>query len=453
MRSTSYSAAFRRLVERGPALLIVLISLAFVSGCVSTKKRYEKGVKLEEQGNYRQAVSYYLAVLSKEPGYEDAKERLRSAATKVVDEDWATAKDYDAAGQSLSAYERYRAIEQLISQCEAVDVFIDSPDGLADSIDSAEEDAFAELLLRAERSADEGKYARSIDEYARARQWPNITPDRERTIDESVAGVQLAWGRNEFDREKFGAAFDHAAETIAIVGIDHQLGQLAAQLQESALSEGTRLVAFVALASTDEVSRSAPRLFEDDLNDVLLYDFWAAPPPFIATADPIVVRRELRRVSGRGNHVLSRGDAIEIGRSVDADYVFAGEISRYVVEDKKVKEDTKRARTRGRNPQDTTYVLRRFTQEKEVRVSYRIYDVRRRNVLDQGNVSTKQSHEVERGVYRGDYQDLDLTGREYAYFDPQEFELQDQALDERIADELAQKLSNQVFDRILRGLR
>lgn len=434
-------------------ILLVTVSVLLLGGCASTKKRFEKGVKLEEKGQYRQAVNYYLQVLQKEPEYPEAKDRLLDVATKVVQEDWATANDYDAAGQSLSAYERYRSIDNLIASCQSVGVFVAEPGDLVDRLERSEEEAFNELLLRAEHSANEGKFDRAIDEYARARNWPNVTPEREYEIDEAVARVHLAWARSEFDREKYGAAFDHAAATIEIVGIDHQLGLVAEELQANALAEGTRLVAFLALGATDEVARSAPRLFQDDLNDVMLYDFWSQPPPFIATADPIVVRRELRRVAGRGTRILTRTDAIEIGRAVDVDYVLAGEITRFDVADKKVKETTRSVKTRGRNAQDTTYVLRKYTQEQSVKVAYRIYDIRRRNQMDQGSVSSKQSQEMERGLYAGDYNDLDLSGSEFALFDPQELQLQEQALHERLSDDLARKLADEVYSRILNGLR
>ncbi len=442
-----------RIAQTGSQILLVFLAFVLVAGCASTKKRFAKGVKLEEKGEYREAANYYIQVLEKDPDWEDARERLLFVATNVVEQDWKNAQSYDDVGQSLSAFERYRSVERMIARCENVAVFVPEPVGLADKIAAAEEEAFNELMLRAENSMNEGKYSSAINEYSRARGWSNITREREEAIDIAVARVHLAWGRSEFDREKYGSAFDHADDAIAIVGVDHELGELAVRMQDEAIAEGTRLVAFLSLGTTDEVSRTAPRLFQDDFNDVMLYDFWSQPPPFIATADPILVRRELRRVAGRGTRVLSRGDAIEIGRAVDADFVVAGEITKYDVEDKRSKDETKRVKTRGRNSVDTTYVLRKFTQEKDVKVAYRIYDVRRRTQVNQGSVSAKKSHKLERGIYAGDFSDLDLSGRAYAYFDPEEHELQDQALDEQLADELARKLSDEVYGRILKGLR
>ena len=48
--------------------ILSLLLLASAVGCVSTEKRYKKGVELESEGRLEEAAQRYVAVLAKEPG-------------------------------------------------------------------------------------------------------------------------------------------------------------------------------------------------------------------------------------------------------------------------------------------------------------------------------------------------------------------------------------------------
>jgi hypothetical protein len=307
-------------------------------------------------------------------------------------------------------------------------------------------------MLGAEQAVEEAQWARALDLYGRARSWTDVGRDQVTEIDDAVARVHLSWAQAEFGVGRYRSAFDHAAAGMAVVGPEHEVSREAMDLQQRALDEGSMVVAYLPMGRTDEVYRSSSQLFADDLNDVLLYDHWTASVPFIIPADPIVVRREIRRIAGRGARVISRADAIELGRALDVDFVVVGEMTEYKQTERGVKKTTHDVKTRGRNAKDTTFVTRRFTLEREAKAAYRIYNVRTRSTVDQGRADAKASLLVERGEYDGDYRDLDLSGPELAYFDPDELAAQDETIDSQLVDELARQLAEHIFGRLIRQI-
>ena len=432
-------------------LLGVLISAVAV-GCVTTEKRFKKGMDLEEKGRLVEAAEYYIRVLSDDQDYSEARDRLTIIGPQIVDDRMLDASNRTAAGQYVAAYDQYLAVEAFLRQTANVGVILQRPETLDELKLAADSRAYDQLLTRAAGAAADGDFARAVETYGRARSWHSITEEQLRAIDAEVARVEYMWSRRLFDDGQYRAAFEHTASALALVQPNSDLHRELAMLQERAVADGSAVVAFLPVGQTDDVMRLAPDALTDDLNDVLLYEYWSVPPVFILTADPIVVRREMRRITGRAARVVSRNDAIDIGRAVDADYVVAGEMTRYQDEEKGVRERTYEVQTRGRNPIDTSYVVRRYTINRDARVAFRIYDVRRRASVDQGSADARTSLEVERGVYPGNYNDLDLDGNQLALFDPYEIDRQNQTLDEALADEIAGQLADKIIGEILQRI-
>jgi hypothetical protein len=436
-----------------PRVLIAgaLLCLLF-GGCVSTQKRFDKGVDLEERGRLVEASQHYLRILRDDQDFDEARERLTEIAPRIV-EDWMSeASLKTSANLFVEAYDQYVSIESFLQQCSYVGVPLAAPEGLDELKIAADQRAFEQLMTRAAGATADGDFDRAIATYSRARTWPSVTEGQQLAIDTEVARVEYIWALRLFGDGGFRAAFDHTQAGLALIAPNTDLHRELVDLQERAVADGSVVVAFLPLGQTDEVVRANTNVFVDDLNDVLLYEFWAVPPVFIVTADPVDVRREMRRITGRNARIISRSDAIEIGRAIAADFVVAGEINRYAQEEKKVKERTYETQTRGRSPVDTSYVVRQATIHRNARAAYRVYDVRRRETVKSGTATGEASLEVERGVYAGNYAELDLDGNQLALFDPDEIARQDRHIDEDVADKLASQLADRIIAELLKRI-
>ncbi|NND71061.1 MAG: hypothetical protein HKN43_05735 [Rhodothermales bacterium] len=433
---------------KGLTGLLVVIMLA---GCATTEKRFKKGVEAEERGDYFEAADYFIRVLQKAPDYQPAIDHLGSSGAAAIDQGMQTALDDERRGSFAAAADMMDRMESLAVRSGNVGVVLDLPDDFQAIRDSMEEQAFLQLIDQAETAAVEGRWNDAINEYERALDRTTDT-ERQARIEEAIGGVHLRWAESFLELERYRDAFARAEFTIERLGPGHPLSQQAMALQDQALIDGTRAIAFLPLGQTENMRRFAPGPFLDDINDVLLYDSWSAPPPFVGAIDNVELRRELRRIVGRGSAVISRGDALEVGRALGADMVFSGELVDYSVDERKVKLKTRKVKTQGRNPVDTTFTVKNFTMYFDTAVEMRIYDARNRNVLYEGRIESSVSRKVERGEYDGDYRDLDLSSKQRDYFDSDEHERQDQELEEQLADDIARKIAERAFDQLLRHI-
>ena len=440
------------LLRMAPALFLGLMFI--LGGCASTQTRYDKAQDLELQGRYAEAADYYIKVLEKEADWEGAPERLQEVGNQAVllfFEDAETAKfagNYEAALRALDRLDALRAA------AADVGVALDEPVGYAAYRDELTESAVEAFVVRAERAEEAGDWDEALRAYDRAARYTDDPAQRARFV-QAQAEVHLRWADNEFARDYFRAGFDRAQHALDLVGPDHPLTERALAMQATALEAGARAVAFLPFWRTEDVAREAPPNVVQDLNDIMFYDHWSAPLPFIVVADPVQLRRELRRLR-YDREIITRRQAAEIGRVVLADYVVVGEWTEIQRAERNLKEKTRKARLKGRRAttggtNDTTYVEQNFRLELDAEVVYRIIDPRNRREVDQGTVTAEVSGRVERAVFAGDYRDLDLSGSELSLFEDEE-RLALEELGDELVDELALRLAERVYDRLLRQI-
>ena len=72
-----------------------------------------------------------------------------------------------------------------------------------------------------------------------------------------------------------------------------------------------------------------------------------------------------------------------------------------------------------------------------------------REKRDHGTVDAEVSGRVTRGVFAGDYRDLDLSGSELSLFEDNE-RLAEEEMGDELVDLLAFRLAERVYDRLLR---
>lgn len=435
--------------------LVTLLSgvvLVGAAGCVSTQKRYDKAQDLELQGRFAEAADYYIRVLEREPGWEGALERLQEAGTRAVEGYLAEAEAARLEGRYDEALGVLDRLDALRAEAADVGVALQVPVTYASYRESLAESAIEALLRRGERAEQAGDWPEALQAYERAVRYTD-DPVRRAAFAGLQAGVHLRWAEQDLDGERYQAGFEHAGHILDLVPPEHPLADRALVLQDEALEAGTRIVAFLPFWRTEDVARGAPAAVVQDLNDVLQYDHWSAALPFVAAADPVEMRRELRRLR-YDRTVITNRQAAEIGRVVGTDYVVVGEWTAFVRKERNLKEETRRARMRGRagtvgGSRDTTYVEQRYTLAFEATLAYRIIDPHTRRQVDQGTVEADVSGRARRGVFAGDYRDLDLSGVQLGLFEDEERQAVEE-LSAELVDALALRLADRVYDHLLR---
>lgn len=433
---------------------ILLLGLLLAAGCVSTQERYDQAEDLTAQGRYAEAARYYVKVLEKDPDWPDARERLEEVGARAVEAYLAEAEAAQAEGHYAGALGVLDRLDALRADAVGVGVTLDVPEGYAAFRDALADAALVAAVHDGEAAERRGDWAAALAAYERATAYTG-DPDRRADLRRRQARVHLIWAGREADAGHYRAAFDRAGQVFDLLSPGHPLADDAHVLQEDALAAGTRRVAFLPFWQTEAVEREAPPGLLTDLNDVLLYEYWTAPVAFVAPANPVDVGRELRRLR-YDRTVITRRQAAEIGRVVEADYVVVGEWTGLVRTERNVKETVRRAPLRGRastigGRTDTTYVEQRLTLELDGTVVYRIIDPLSRRVVDEGRVSAEASDRFTRAVYAGDYRTLDLSGSERSLFEDAE-RLAAEDLVNDLVDEMAARLADRIFDRLLRQI-
>lgn len=430
---------------RIPVLLFLVLS---VTACGSTEKKYKRGLEAEENGEYLVAANYFITVLERAPDYAPAAEHLESSGALAIEHGIEDAREMERRSNYAGALDLLDQLADLVFRADRVGTSLYLPEDFEPMRDSLEEQAYHQLIAQARAAIEARRWGDAINEYRRA--MDRTSASQHEQIEESIAEVHIMWAEELASQARYQAAFHRAQHAIDSFGPSHPLGQQALALQEQALIDGTRMVAFLPFGQTENMRRTAPGTFVDDLNDILLYDSWTIPPPFVGAVDNVELRRELRRVVGRGTSIVSRGDALELGRIMDADIVVSGEFVDYSEDERRVRTSTKKVKTLGRNPVDTTFTIKKFTLYVDALVEYRIFDTYDRHVIYEGQAEASASKQVERGEYTGDYRDLDLSSKQREYFDRDEHERQLQELEEDLLDQLSIRIRDRVFEQILR---
>jgi hypothetical protein len=458
----------RRLIWDGLPWAIFVAFLAFtVAGCVSTKDRYTKAQELAQDERYAEAARSYVRVLRDEPDWPHARAELAAVGQRGADRLLEEAERAAAGGRYPSAVAALDALDALRADTESVGVSLAVP---------ADYDTFRRETVRAaadqvidegRRAEEAGDWRAAIDAYERARQYVQRA-ERLSMLDAAQARVSLRWAEDDMARGHFRAAHERAAFVYDLVGAEHQWAREAEALQQVAIDRGTRVVAFLPVGRTRGPTAALPRFFRSELNAVLQYDYWSTPPLFIAPVDPIETRRGLRR-AGTGRAVLSDTDAADVGRSLGADFVVVGELTRFERIEDDVEETVRAVQMRVRDDdgqgqagrgatersvvwRDTSYVLQTFDLALEATVEYRIVDVYTGRAVDHDSERVRHEGRRQRGLFPGDYRDLDLSGAELSLFDRDDQQAAERAIENQLIDRLAEELADGVFYRLLRRI-
>ena len=200
--------------------------------------------------------------------------------------------------------------------------------------------------------------------------------------------------------------------------------------------------------------------FEVQLDSDLGLDYWVRPPPFVAFADPLVLRSELRG--------LLRGQATQsplvVGRALGLIGADLGVIIRLtgveVVEDdvdrdvhEAIVQRNSRQGARRTTVMDTvSYTTLEGSLEYYVEAEILLVDPTGREV-NRFSASSEQRGPFERGEFDGDPSTLRLEGDRARFFDPAVISGQMAEIEHAVLEDLAGAIATGAFDQVLAGIR
>jgi len=438
--------------KSGPFVAILcLLLLASAAGCVSTEKRYKKGVELESKGRLEEAAQRYVAVLAKEPGREDARQRLAEVGAELVDKYLAAARADAADGRTEEAAEALVYVDGLRGRTAQVGVTLAVPDDYADFRRDTIDAAALSLFRRGEEFEIAGRWPDAVRTYERLRAYP-LTRDQAFRADEGRARVFLRWAEQDMSLGSFRAAYGHAQTALDVFGPDSPTGAEGRAIQKAALDAGTQTVAVLPFWADPGAGEGTPRGLEAKLYDALLYERMDEPPLFIGPIDRGAIHREMVRLRIRSG-ALSDRTAAQVGQSLRADLVVTGWLESYRQEDGAPEEIARKAVLRRDRVTPAAYTEKRYTAKLTATVMIRIVDPVTRKALDEATVSAQASAQFRRAAYDGDYTALDLSREERALFDREAWLRAEEDLQKRLVDDLAGRIAPVLFDRVLRFVR
>lgn len=429
---------------RAPLLLFLLLALV---GCVTTEQRLRNASEDEAEGRFAEAANGYLEVLKKRPDDAAARSGLERAGGQALDAWMQAARTAEAAQDYDAALDEVGHVEDLLARAQGVAVTLPEPEGLAAYREQLVGAATAHWIARGEAAEQSGDWAAALAAYDRVLTYP-LAPDQQEAFTLRRARVWLSWGAAELEQGRYRSAYDKAGQALAVLDARDPQVVVAQKIQQESLDAGQRQVAFLPFTSLDQWDRQAPSGIRQEVNDLLVYERLADPPVFLRMADPVSVRRELRRLD-YGDEPLDRGEASEVGRALQADFVITGEMTRFERTEKVTREERKKTKTKGRNGLDTTYTVQQVAVTLTARIEYQVIDPQTRRVLHEDYASTTRNYHLERGAYPGDPDQLDLSSRERRLFDPNHLRETEEAETDRISEELVGQVARKLFEYLL----
>lgn len=442
------------IMTTGKRLVVAVVSLSLlgaVVGCATTEKRYKKGQRLEGQGRLEEAAQRYIAVLVKEPGRADARQRLAEAGAKVVDDYLNEARANGADGYFENAVAAVLRIDGLRARAEQVGVAIPVPDDYADFRLDMVDAAVRSLFRQGEDLERAGRWPDALRRYEQMLPYP-LDPGERLRVDDARARVFLQWAGQDMETGSFRAAYQHAQNALEIYGADSPAGAEGRALQKAALDAGTRTVAVLPFWAEPRAADLAPRGLEGRLYDALLYEHMDKPPLFVGPIDRGAIHREMTRLRVRSGEIPLQ-TAVAVGQALRADFVVLGWLESYVQEDGAPEEIARKAPLRRDRAKFDAYTEKRHTVKLTGEAIYQIVDRVSRKVVEEQTVEAGVSATFRRAYYEGDYTALDLSRDERALFDKENWLKAEEELQAKLVGELAKKVASGVFDRVLRYVR
>jgi len=454
-------------MPRSRTLLTLLLPL-LASACASAGERLEQGVEAEAYGRWYQAANRYIEALEKDARMTEARDRLFEVGDSAVTESLRTTEARLEARDAVGAGEEIQRIDRLLARALNVGVRIpvpeDFPETRRTTFDAAIDELFAVGADTHARSQwDAGRRA-----YARVRSDFEASAEQEDESLNAESRLLLDWAYAEEGDFHFRRAFGLAGEAIEIAaqtggrpasenpprpsdparpwdpatGSPTDVVDAALALQDRAVAAGTLGMAVFPVTEAAQLEGRGEADPAQLLSDVLELEHWRNPPLFLAVADPVLVRTVTRRFTPPGTPLRPE----RIMDELRADFGVLIEVTQLTLTEQNVRHRTRTART-GRGA-SATYAEEEGTLRYEAQADVVIMG-RDGRELDRFPMTEDESGPFERGVYEGDARTLELSRSEARLFDPVVLAQQRAAIEDALMGQLAGKIAEEVFRRVL----
>ena len=437
------------------------LMLLIASACASAEDRFNEGLTLQSQGRYVDAVYRYAEAIEKDRELVEAREAMLAAGDSAVMFAMDEADDMERRGDPVAAAGRYQTIDQMLSRIRQVGERLTLPPDYSDIRRTLFNTAIDWQMFEGDRASQEGRWDEAVVMYRRAR--GNFLPSRsqvEASYDAETR-VLLDWAGIELEDDRPRSAYDLAQQALEVRNSPTRETVLSARdVQEDALAAGTIVVAVVPVIAEAGVRDWLGGEFEVALDADLNLDHWTRPPPFVAMADPVILRTELRG--------LLRGQATQspllVGRALDLIGADLGVMIRLsgidVVEEdvdrveyeavvqRNIRQGARRTTVMDTVPYYTLDGMLTYHVESDIIV----VDPSGREV-NRFTASSTQSGPFTRGEFDGDPGQLDLPTNLEVFFDPTVIADQMRIIEGDVLEELAVAIAVGTYDQVLAGIR
>jgi hypothetical protein len=389
-------------------------------------------------------------VLKSQRDFEDARARLADVGARAIAELWDSAEDHESRGAFDLAVQDLDRMSALKRAAEDVRVILTLPGDFGDRREFLVEAALDSLTRQSEVAVAAGDLEGALKLLERIRKEFELEDERRIDIDHRLGAVLVDLARQDMDRGRFKSGYDTALRAVEILdAYDDRAEDEARGVSQRALAEGIQTLALVPLWETTAWGNVAPADLRADVNDAIAFGETGRGSAFLAILDPGLTRRIVRS-EGMAGSILTRSDFRALGGELGADFVLAGELVRYERTDKVRRSKERDARTRGRGGVDTTYTWQQLDVRTKGQVAYRVWSMEASRFVLERTVEADTRVRLERGVYPGRWESLDLTGSEQLLFDRDEWQRQDREMMIELSDKIAERLMREVDDALVK---
>ena len=410
-------------------------------GCAGAQKRYEQGLDLENEGRFAEAAARYIQSLEKDPNQPEVRDRLRNVGDRAIQGYLEDSRLSHESGYAVSAAQQFLAADRLLAAASGVGVLLPTVNDYSVTRGTRFADAVTELLATGDNALAAGQWSEAVGAFAQVGAFEPTYGQREAARTAHAEGL-IGWGHEEILVGHFRAAVQRSDEALALLaGQDSPQVADALALRAVAIESGTVWVAFTPII--DLTTSEAPSQdFADELNDILELDHWSHAPLMVASADPILIRRELRR-HGRRRSTLTDHEAARIGRSVGVDLVLVGELDEFESEQTTVRQRTRSVKTR--DGSDATFTEIEGSLRLDVGVEFTVVDTHSRRRVGGGHVRASAKGDFDRGEFDGDVRDLRLSRGQRRLFEQDWQADQYAAVEDELVAKLAVKVAREAY--------
>ncbi|MEE2845241.1 MAG: hypothetical protein VX956_02060 [Gemmatimonadota bacterium] len=431
-------------------LSLLLLAAALLTACASAGDRLNEGMQLQAEGRYMEAAYRYADAVDKDETLTEAHERLGTVAASALQRTMDSAEDLSGGGDPIAAADALLSGDRLLRRIRDVGARFTAPQGYDTQRRETFDRAIAALMSYGELQRDRSRFAdarrafiRARNDFAATRAQREASFNAEADLLLRMADAALSDGANR-------RAYGYAGEVLDLVRTSSRsTADRVGWIQETALRRGTVRLAVLPISTVAAVRENGGSELAIRLSDDLELDYWRDPPPFVAVADPVLVRRAARIAARGANRLSARGVERVIG-SVDADLGALIEFSFLQVQESNVETELRSARTNRGDMVSYSIVKGRVTYQAMVQVILVDADG---DELTDFNVSARETGRFERGAYRGNPRELDLGRNEARLFAPDVIAGRLATIEQEMLTELAANVADRLFDRVLSRVR